>query len=90
MGNGRLTERLLAEGLLTPEILQNLKKEWQSSIQEEEKKVRKGEKNYQKLSSDDMPSSLPAEEFRRKEETIRKSLRKLKKTTTRLKRNPNL
>jgi len=89
VGHGRLTERLLAEGLLTPEILQNLKKEWQSSIQDEEKKIRKAEKNSQKLQSDDMPSSLAAEEFRKKEDIIRKSLRKLKKTT-RPKRNPNL
>lgn len=89
MGHGRLTERLLAEGLLTPEILQNLKKEWQSSIQDEEKKIRKAEKNSQKLQSDDMPSPLAAEEFRKKEDIIRKSLRKLKKTT-RSKRNPNL
>lgn len=28
LGRGRLTERLLAQGLLTPNMLQELKKEW--------------------------------------------------------------
>lgn len=31
VGKGRLTERLLAQGLLTPHMLQELKKEWQGS-----------------------------------------------------------
>lgn len=28
VGRGRLTERLIAQGLLTPHMLQELKKEW--------------------------------------------------------------
>lgn len=31
IGKGRLTERLLSQGLLTPSMLQTLKKEWTSS-----------------------------------------------------------
>lgn len=52
VGGGRLTERLLAQGLLTPNMLQELKKEWSTtSIKEpndpnddEPKKIRRKRK----------------------------------------------
>uniref|UniRef100_A0A6M2DHU9 ATP-dependent RNA helicase SUV3 homolog, mitochondrial n=1 Tax=Xenopsylla cheopis TaxID=163159 RepID=A0A6M2DHU9_XENCH len=35
VGKGRLTERLLAQGLITPHMLQELKKEWRGSLDQE-------------------------------------------------------
>lgn len=34
LGKGKLTERLLAQGILTPNMLQLLKKEWDSQESE--------------------------------------------------------
>ncbi|XP_057658150.1 ATP-dependent RNA helicase SUV3 homolog, mitochondrial [Diorhabda carinulata] len=49
LGKGKLTERLLAQGILTPTMLQELKKEWNKNsenktVDEEQKKTRRKRK----------------------------------------------
>lgn len=49
LGKGKLTERLLAQGILTPTMLQELKKEWNkntdiTTVDEEQKKTRRKRK----------------------------------------------
>ncbi|XP_049859048.1 ATP-dependent RNA helicase SUV3 homolog, mitochondrial isoform X2 [Schistocerca gregaria] len=53
MGHGKLTERLLAQGLLTPSMLQELKKEW-------------SQQTYNDDSDDDPTGKQPTKRSRRK------------------------
>lgn len=53
---GRLTERLLAQGLLTPNMLQELKKEWDRSSQS----------NRPTTDDEDDDDPSPYKKFRRK------------------------
>lgn len=41
IGKGRLTERLLAQGILTPNMLQELKKEWDNNSSDPDDEPRK-------------------------------------------------
>lgn len=78
--SGQLTERLLAEGLLTPQLLEELKREWQ----QEQKRPARQEGEAEKVKEASTTRRLTKEE----KEKLRKALRKMK--TSRSKRNPDL
>jgi ATP-dependent RNA helicase SUPV3L1/SUV3 len=59
---GRLTERLLAQGLLTPNMLQELRKEWDNN---------QNQSSNRYANSDDEDDPSPFKKFRRKR-TVKK------------------
>ncbi|KAL3268936.1 hypothetical protein HHI36_008023 [Cryptolaemus montrouzieri] len=67
LGKGRLTERLLAQGILTPNMLQELKKEWNNPSDKISKSLPTPENNEDDGSGDDDNSG--AKRTRRKRKT---------------------
>lgn len=77
--SGRMAERLLAEGLLTPEMLEELKKEWQLS---------NVESKAEKPSQVQLESSFVERKHGKKK--LKKLLRQINVKSNSPKRNPNL
>ena len=83
--SGQLTERLLAEGLLTPKLLEELKREWK---QEGKKKTEKKTAEPFIPSIENLPPISSQKLTKEERAKLRRTLKKIK--TSRSNRNPDL